>query len=118
MTKAEEEVMQILWRLEKAFVKEILAEFKEPRPAYNTVSTIIRILEKKEFVGYNAFGKTHQYYPIVSKEAYKSKISSSLISNYFGGSVENLVSFFAKKEKIDVEELDQILNQLKAKKNG
>lgn len=118
MTKAEEEIMQILWNLEKAFVKEILAEFSEPRPAYNTVSTIIRILEKKEFVAYQAFGKTHQYYPIVSKEDYKGQISTNLISNYFGGSVENLVSFFAKKEEINVEELDQILNQLKSKKNG
>lgn len=118
LTKAEEEVMQILWDLEKAFVKEILTEFGEPKPAYNTVSTIIRILEKKGFVGYNAFGKTHQYYPCVSKEAYRGKISKSLISNYFGGSVENLVSFFAKQEEIDVEELDQILNKLKAKKNG
>ncbi|KAA3646038.1 MAG: BlaI/MecI/CopY family transcriptional regulator [Bacteroidetes bacterium] len=116
LTKAEEEIMQILWTLEKAFVKDILAEFKEPKPAYNTVSTIIRILEKKDFVGYKAFGKTHQYYPILTKEAYKSQISKSLISNYFGGSVENLVSFFAKKEEVNVEELDQILNQLKAKK--
>jgi predicted transcriptional regulator len=117
MTKAEEEIMQILWSLEKAFVKEILAEFKEPKPAYNTVSTIIRILEKKGFVGYEAFGKTHQYFPVVSKEEYKGQISTSLISNYFGGSVENLVSFFAKKEEININELDDILNELKKKNN-
>lgn len=115
MTKAEEEVMQILWQLEKAFVKEILAEFKEPKPAYNTVSTIIRILEKKGFVDYQAFGKTHQYFPIVSKEEYKGQISKSLISNYFGGSVENLVSFFAKKKEISIQELDEIIQELKKK---
>ena len=116
LTKAEEEVMQILWRLERAFVKEVLAEFPDPKPAYNTISTIIRILEKKQFVGFKAFGKTHQYFPLVSIEEYKSKISSSLLSNYFGGSIENMVSFFAKKEAIDVNELDSILNELKSKK--
>ncbi len=118
MTKAEEEIMQVLWRLEKGFVKELLAELDEPKPAYNTVSTIVRILEKKGFVAYNAFGKTHQYYPLISKEDYKSQISKNLVSNYFGGSVESLVSFFAKKEEINIEELDDILKQLKSKKNG
>lgn len=115
MTKAEEEVMQVLWKLEKAFVKEILAEFKDPKPAYNTISTIIRILEKKEFVSYNSFGKSHQYFPIVSKEQYMSQISKNLLTNYFGGSVESLVSFFAKKEEIDIEQLDEILKELKSK---
>ena len=113
LTKAEEQVMQVLWNAEKAFVKELLAEMQEPKPAYNTVSTIIRILEKKGFVAFNAFGKTHQYYPIVSKEAYKTQISKSLVSKYFEGSFENLVSFFAKKEEIDLEELDQIIKTLK-----
>lgn len=116
LTKAEEEVMQVLWNLEKAFVKEVLAEFKNPKPAYNTISTIIRILEKKEFVGYTAFGKTHQYYPLVTKESYKKQLSKSLLSNYFEGSIENLVSFFAKNEDIDVNELDEILSKLKEKK--
>jgi len=116
MTKAEEEVMQLLWQLEKAFVKEIIVEFPEPKPAYNTVSTIIRILEKKGFVGFNAFGKTHQYYPLVSKEEYKTQLSKSLIGKYFEGSLENMVSFFARKEEIDLNELDNILKELKSKK--
>ena len=116
LTKAEEEVMQVLWNLEKAFVKEVLAESKDPKPAYNTVSTIIRILEKKGFIGYEAFGKTHQYFPIISKEDYKTSISKSLLSNYFEGSLENLVSFFAKKEEIDINELDEILTNLKKDK--
>jgi len=113
LTKAEEQVMHVLWKVKKAFVKELLAEMDEPKPAYNTVSTIIRILEKKGFVGFTAFGKTHQYYPLVSKEDYKTQISKSLVSKYFEGSFENLVSFFAKKEEINVEELDAILKKLK-----
>jgi predicted transcriptional regulator len=113
LTKAEEQVMHVLWKVKKAFVKELLAEMDEPKPAYNTVSTIIRILEKKGFVGFTAFGKTHQYYPLVSKEDYKTQISKSLVSKYFEGSFENLVSFFAKKEEINVEELDAILKTLK-----
>lgn len=113
LTKAEEEVMQKLWQLEKAFVKEILEEFEEPKPAYNTISTIVRILEKKGFVDFKAYGKSHQYYPIVSKEEYKTKISKNLIANYFEGSIEKMVSFFAQKEEINVNELDEILKSLK-----
>ena len=113
LTKAEEQVMQVLWSKEKAFVKELVAEMAEPKPAYNTVSTIIRILERKEFVGFTAFGKTHQYFPLVSKEDYKTLISKRLVSKYFEGSFENLVSFFAKKEEIDLNELDQIIKNLK-----
>ena len=113
LTKAEEEVMQKLWKLEKAFVKEILKEFKDPKPAYNTISTIIRILEKKGFVGFKAFGKSHQYFPLVSKEEYKAKISKNLIAKYFEGSIEKMVSFFVQKEEIDISELDKILKSLK-----
>lgn len=116
LTKAEEQIMQILWEKENGFVKDILQEFQEPKPAYNTVSTIIRILEKKGFVGFEAFGKTHRYFPIIKKEEYKSKISKSLISKYFEGSVENLVSFFAKKEELDLDELDSIIKELRKRK--
>tara|TARA_R110000868_G_scaffold65205_1_gene195391 strand:+ start:92 stop:445 length:354 start_codon:yes stop_codon:yes gene_type:complete len=113
LTKAEEQVMHVLWNVKKAFVKELLVEMEEPKPAYNTVSTIIRILEKKGFVGFTAFGKTHQYYPLISKEVYKTDLSRSLISKYFEGSFENMVSFFAKKEEIDLNELDDIIKALK-----
>lgn len=113
LTKAEEQIMQVLWSKEKAFVKELVAEMNEPKPAYNTVSTIIRILDKKGFVGFTAFGKTHQYHPLVTKEEYKTQISKSLVSKYFEGSFENLVSFFAKKEEIDLNELDEIIKSLK-----
>jgi BlaI family transcriptional regulator, penicillinase repressor len=109
LTKAEEQIMQILWTLEKAFVKEIIEELPEPKPAYNTVSTIIRILETKNFVEHEAFGKSHRYFPVVSKEQYKSFATEKLLSGYFGNSVENMFSFFVKKEKIDLKEADEIL---------
>ena len=115
LTKAEEEIMQILWKLEKAFVKEILEQFNDPKPAYNTVSTIVRILEKKEFISFNAFGKAHQYYPVVGKEEYKEFISKKLLSGYFDGSVKNLVSFFAGNKDIGIKEMDEILKILKEK---
>lgn len=116
LTKAEEEVMQYLWDLENAFVKDILEKFPEPKPAYNTISTIIRILEKKEFVGYKTFGRTHQYFPLVDKEEYKSFLSENLLSKYFGGSIENLVSFFAAKEEMNVNQLNELLEHIQTKK--
>ena len=101
--------MHILWKLEKAFVKDVLAEIKEDKPHYNTLSTIIRNLEEKGYVSYNAYGKTHQYYPTVSKEAYRKGFMNVAINNYFNNSYKNMVSFFAKEEKISVEELKEII---------
>ena len=115
LTKAEEEIMQILWQLEKANVKSIIEHFPEPKPAYNTVSTIVRILEKKEFVAYNAFGKTHQYYPIVTKEKYKGLKTDNLLSNFFGGSAESMLSFFMKEKKMDISQIDELLKEIKNK---
>lgn len=109
LTNKEEEIMHILWRLEKAFVKDVLAEITEDKPHYNTLSTIIRNLEDKGYVSYNAFGKTHQYYPIVNKEDYKKRFMTAAIDNYFNNSYKNVVSFFAKEEKISVEELKEII---------
>ena len=109
LTNKEEEIMQVLWKLEKAFVKDVLAEIKEDKPHYNTLSTIIRNLEEKGYVGYHAFGKTHQYYPIVSKEAYKERFMNTAIENYFNNSYKNVVSFFAKEEKISVDDLKEII---------
>ncbi|PIQ20934.1 MAG: CopY family transcriptional repressor, partial [Cytophagales bacterium CG18_big_fil_WC_8_21_14_2_50_42_9] len=109
LTKAEEQVMQVLWDLDKGFVKDILAQLPEPKPAYNTVSTLIRILEKKGFVGYQAYGKTHEYYPLISKEKYTRQFLKNFVGNYFGGSYRQLVSFFAKEENMDLKELDQLL---------
>lgn len=115
LTNKEEEIMQVLWKLEKAFVKDVLAEIKEDKPHYNTLSTIIRNLEDKGYVGYNAFGKTHQYYPIISKEAYKERFMNAAIENYFNNSYKNVVSFFAKEEKISVDELKEIIALIEKK---
>ena len=115
LTNKEEEVMHILWKLEKAFVKDVLKEIKDDKPHYNTLSTIIRNLEDKGYVAYNAFGKTHQYYPIISKEAYKTRFMNTAIENYFNNSYKNVVSFFAKEEKISVEELKEIIQLIENK---
>lgn len=109
LTNKEEEVMHILWNLKKAFVKDVLFEIKDNKPHYNTLSTIIRNLEEKGYVGYNAFGKTHQYYPIVNKEEYRKKFFNNAIDSYFNSSYKNVVSFFAKEEKISIEELKEII---------
>lgn len=113
LTKAESQVMQILWDLNEGFVKEVVEKFPDPKPAYNTVSTIIRILEKKEIVGHKAFGRTFQYYPLVSREAYTKNTTSNLVDNYFAGSFENLVSFFVKEKEISAKELENILKEIK-----
>jgi BlaI family penicillinase repressor len=109
LTNKEEEIMHVLWKLEKAFVKDVLAEIKDEKPHYNTLSTIIRNLEEKGYVGYNAYGKTHQYFPIVSKEDYKKRFMTVAIDNYFNNSYKNVVSFFAKEEKISIEDLKEII---------
>ena len=112
LTKAEEQVMQILWDVKKGFVKDVLAKMPEPKPAYNTVSTIIRILEKKGFVGYNAYGKTHEYFPIVDKTAYSNFYLKNFIGGYFGGSFQKLVSFFAKENEMDMKEFESLMKHV------
>ena len=94
LTNKEEEVMKILWKLQKAFVKEILADFKKDKPHYNTMSTIVRNLEDKKYVAHEAFGNTHRYYPIISKEAYRKRFVNSTIAEYYDNSYKNLVSMF------------------------
>jgi predicted transcriptional regulator len=114
LTKAEEQVMQILWDLDQAFVKEIIDRFPDPKPAYNTVSTIVRILEKKGFVDHEAYGKTHQYHPLISKADYSSYSLKKLLGNYFGGSFKELVQFFAKEQDLTIEELEALLQHTKS----
>lgn len=108
LTKAEEQVMQVLWKLEKAFVKDILDNMKSPKPAYNTVSTIIRILQKKEFVGHYSFGKSHQYYPLITKEEYRKQFFKGFLSRYFSGSFNQLVSAFSEEENMSVEDMEEL----------
>lgn len=112
LTKAEDQIMQILWKLEKAFVKDIVEKLPSPKPAYNTVSTITRILEKKGFVGYKAYGKTHEYFPLVSKDKYTKFYLNNLVGGYFNGSIQSLVSFFASENKMDASDIDQLLRKL------
>jgi BlaI family penicillinase repressor len=109
LTNKEEEIMHILWKLKKAFVKEVMAEITEDQPHYNTLSTIVRNLEEKGYVAHNAFGKTHQYYPIIAIEDYRKGFMNTAIDNYFNSSYKNMVSFFAKEEKISAKELREIL---------
>ncbi|MCE4566538.1 BlaI/MecI/CopY family transcriptional regulator [Maribellus sp. CM-23] len=113
LTKAEEQVMQFLWKLEKAFVKDIVERMDEPKPAYNTVSTIIRILERKGFVGHNAYGKTHEYYPLISRKEYTQSFMKNFMRNYFSGSFQEMVSFFAREDNMSISELDELMEDVK-----
>ncbi len=112
LTKAEEQIMQELWILEKAFVKEIVDKLPEPKPAYNTVSTIIRILEKKGFVDHYAYGKTHQYFPLISKTVYTKLYFKNFLNGYFSNSFQEMVSFFAKEDKMSLSDLEEILKEV------
>ena len=114
--------MRVLWQLEKGFVKDVLAELPESgdpatKPAYNTVSTIIRILEKKELVGYKAYGKTHEYFPLITEEEYRRFQTEQLMSNYFDNSLKKLVSFFVQDKNISLKEADEIINLLNKQKD-
>ena len=112
LTNAEEQIMQILWRIEKGFIKDIMEYFDDPKPAYNTISTIVRIMEKKGFVGHKAYGNSHQYYPLISKKEYTRNSLSKLAENYFGNSLHDLVSFFSENNKLTVQEIDEMIRML------
>ena len=115
LTNKEEEVMKILWQLQKAFVKEILEKIEGEKPHYNTLSTIVRNLQEKGFVAYEAFGNTHRYFPLVTKEEYRKKYVNSAIVDYYDDSYKSLVSHFAKEEKISVADLKEIINLIEKK---
>jgi BlaI family penicillinase repressor len=112
LTKAEEQIMQVIWQIEKGYVKDVIDLLPIPKPAYNTVSTIIRILETKGFIGHHAFGKSHQYYALISKEDYKRHATEKLMGGYFENSVESMFSFFVREEKIDLNDVDEILKMI------
>ncbi len=109
LTRAEEQVMQILWDIKGAFVKEVIERFPEPKPAYNTVSTIVRILENKGFVTHESFGKSHKYIPSISKEEYRSFTAEKVVDGYFEGNPKNLVSYFIKEKGMDMSDLEEIM---------
>ncbi len=108
LTKAEEQIMQVLWELEKGFVNDIVSLLPEPKPAYNTVSTIVRILEQKGFIAHKAYGRTHEYFPLVQKEVYSREYLNNFTQNYFSNSYKALASFFAQSETLSINELEEI----------
>lgn len=115
LNKNEEAVMQIIWQLEKAFLKEIAEEFPEPKPPYTTIASVVKKLEKNGLIGFRTFGKTHRYFAILKQEEYSRSSLKNILHNYFGGSYEQLVSFFMKEEELDIKELEKIYNNLKSK---
>lgn len=117
LTKAEEQVMQYIWKLEKAFLKDVVEEFPEPKPAYTTTSTVIRVLVKKKFLTYNTYGKIHEYYPLVSKEAYFRVHIKGVVKNFFSGSISKFASFFTNDDDIDLTELEKMKNLIEKKIN-
>jgi predicted transcriptional regulator len=116
LTKAEEQIMQTIWKLDKAFLREIIDELPYPKPHQNTVATIIKILVEKDFVGVTVFGRSHQYYPLVSKDVYSKGSIKTLVKGYFEGSFSNAVSFMVKENNLSIEELELLLKQLKKTK--
>ena len=113
LTRAELEIMQIIWSKEACFVNDILEQLPEPKPAYNTVSTVVRILEKKGYVDHKAYGKTHEYFPLVDRDTYTQSFMSTVLDNFFGGSASRMVSFLSSNKNISVEEANEIMEMLK-----
>jgi BlaI family transcriptional regulator, penicillinase repressor len=113
LTKAEEQVMQVLWKLKEGFIRDIMDAMPPPRPHQNTIATLLKILIEKEFVGIRVFGRQHQYHPLVSKDSYSKASIRTLVKSYFGGSFSDAVSFMVKENSISVEDLETLLQQLK-----
>ena len=119
LTKAEEQIMQLLWQLKEAIVKDIIELMPEPKPAYNTVSTVVRVLEGKGFIGHKAYGNSHVYFPAISEEQYRKFTFDKMMNSYFSNSYQSLVSFIANEKKLDIKQLDelsQLIDDLKNKK--
>src|ERR1700761_5407702 len=119
LTKAEEQVMQLLWQLKEAVVKDIIELMPDPKPAYNTVSTVVRVLEGKGFIGHKAYGNSHVYFALISEQQYKKFTFDKMMNNYFSNSYESLVSFIAHEKKLDIRQLDdltKLIEDLKSKK--
>ena len=114
LTKAEEHIMHILWQLGKGFIKDILEEFDDPKPAYTTVATVVKILEKKGFVAYREYGKAYQFYPLISKTSYSKKHVNPLFKRYFKGSIKDVITFFAENNKVHTSDIDDAIKVLKS----
>lgn len=116
LAKREEQIMQACWHLGKAFIKEIIAELPDPKPHYNSVATMVRILEEKGFLGHEALGNTFRYFPVISKEEYKSHAFDDIVKQYFNNSYPRMLAYFAKEQKISREELNEILELIQSQK--
>ncbi len=117
LTKVEEKIMKILWDIEKGFIKDIIEEYPNPKPPYNSVSTIVRVLVQKEIIGYKAYGKSHQYYPLISKEDYSKGQMKRLVTDYYNNSLSQVVSFFTESKQLKQSELDEAMRMLEALKD-
>ncbi len=117
LTKAEETAMQLLWQLKEAIVKDIIERMPDPKPAYNTVSTVVRVLEGKGFIGHKAYGNSHVYFPLISEAQYKKFTFDKMMSSYFSNSYESLVSFIANEKKLDLQQLDELSKLIEDLKN-
>jgi len=113
LTKAEEEIMQFIWQLERCTVRDVLDQLGTPKPPHSTISSIVRILENKGFVDHKAYGRTYEYFPIISRSDYSKKSVKKLVKDYFNGSTKSLVSFLVQEEKVDLNELQELLNTMK-----
>ncbi len=116
LAKREEQIMQACWHLERAFIKDIIAEMPEPKPHYNSVATMVRILEEKGFLDHETFGNTFRYYPVISKDQYQNHAFDDMVKQYFNNSYPRMLAYFAKEQKISKEEIDEILEIIKSQK--
>ena len=116
LTRKEEEIMKILWKLEKAFVKDIIEQYDDPKPHYNTISSLVRLLQDKGIVGYNQYGNTYQYFPLMTKEEYRSGFMKQVVSDYFDNSYKSAVAFFVKEKGLSPEELEELIRLIKEEK--
>ncbi len=113
LTRKEEELMKILWKLKKCFVKDIVGQYPDPKPHYNTISSLVRLLQEKGIVGYTQYGNTYEYFPLISREEYRKSFMKGVISDYFDNSYKNAVAFFVKEKGLKPEELEEILRMIK-----
>lgn len=113
LTRKEEELMKILWKMEKAFVKDIVEQYPNPKPHYNTISSLVRLLQEKGVVGYHQYGNTYQYFPLITKEDYRKTFMKQVVSDYFDNSVKSAVAFFVKEKDLSKEEIDELINMIR-----
>ena len=113
LTRKEEEVMKILWKLEKAFVKDIVEQYNDPKPHYNTISSLVRLLQDKGIVGYKQYGNTYQYFPLITKEEYRRSFMKQVVSDYFDNSYKSAVAVFVKEKGLSAEELEELVKMIK-----